>query len=457
MCYIGPDMQVSQLVLPEIVAAIENGDLKSLKTVFEDLHPSDVAELVNQLSSEHVASIIRLLRFPSGIHVFEQLDLQTQANVLNHLGRTETVNILEELSSDDRVDLIQKLPEQTVKTLLPFIAQTEREEIKKLLQYQEDSAGALMTTEYVNIPVDMNVKSALAHIKKVASEKETIYYVYVVDAQRRLIGTVSLRDLVLADDERSISSILSKDPIALSVSADLEEVVKTFEKYDFLAVPVVDYDMKLVGIITHDDAFDTMIEEHTEDAHRMGAMQPLEDPYFQSKITDIVRKRGFWLMLLFLGQFFTFSALQYFEATMQKAVMLMFFVPLIISSGGNSGSQSVTLITRGLAVGDVKSKDFFKVLRRETLVGLLLGLFLCVIGIVWAHFIWGADLYLCIAVGVSLISVVTFGALVGSLLPIIFKHLGQDPAIMSSPFVASIVDVIGIVIYFSVAKILLDL
>ncbi|MCB0309118.1 MAG: magnesium transporter [Bdellovibrionales bacterium] len=447
-------MHISQLFLPEVTDAIERGDLQSLRAVFEDLHPSDVAELVHNLSSERVAAVIRLLRFPKGIDVFEQLDLQMQADVLKHLGRIETVNILEELSPDDRVDLLQKLPDQTIESLLPLMAQAERDEVKKLIRYGENTAGALMTTEYAHLPAHIDVSEALDLLRKGAPDTETIYYIYITDSERRLIGALSLRELVLARPTEKIENIMSKDPISVPVDMDQEEVVQKFGKYDFIAIPVVDRDQRLVGIVTHDDAFDVAVEEQTEDVQQLGAVVPLDEPYFQASFWKLAQKRGLWLMLLFVGEFFTGTALRHYHETLENAFTLIYFVPLIVSSGGNAGSQSVTLITRALAVGDVKMRDFIRVLRREAGMGIVLGVFLGVIGFVRAM-MWDSGYNISLSIGVALVGVVLTGSLVGSLLPIIFKKMGFDPAIMSSPFVASLLDGIGIVIYFNVAMRLL--
>lgn len=443
-------MQISQLFLPEVMEAIENGDLQALRAVFEDLHPIDVAEVVRNLSSEKVASVIRLLRFPKGIDVFEQLDLQMQADVLKHLGRIETVNILEELDPDDRVDLLKKLPEQTVESLLPFMAQAERDDVRKLLQYGENTAGAIMTTEYAHIQANLSVGQALDVLRKIAPDTETIYYIYITDAERRLLGTISLRELVLANPKEKIDDIMFREPISVPVDMDQEEVVQKIGKYDFLAVPVVDHERRLVGIITHDDIFDVAVQEQTADAQQMGAVVPLEEPYFQSNFWALAKKRGLWLLLLFVSELFTGSALRHYHETLQNAFTLVYFVPLIVSSGGNAGSQSVTLITRALAVGDVTIKDFFRVLRRETGMGLVLGIFLGLIGYFRA-LMWDSGANISMAVGIALVCVVLTGSLIGSILPLIFKRLGFDPAIMSSPFVASLIDGIGIVIYFNVA------
>ncbi len=449
-------MQVSKLFLPEVTEAIENGDLPALETLFEDLHPSDIADLVLDLEPERVTEIVRMLRFPRGLEVFEHLELQLQADVLHHLGRTETIKILEELSPDDRVDLLRKLPESTIESLLPAMAQAEREDVRKLLRYEENSAGDMMTTEYAHLPIELTVAEALNQMRVIAPDSETIYYIYITDSGRRLLGTISLKDLVLARPQQTIKEIVSEDPIFVRVDEDQEDVAKALAKYDLLAVPVVDDLNRLVGIVTYDDAMDVVEEEQTEDAHRMGAIEPLEEPYFQSGFWSIAQKRGMWLILLFFGQFLTFWALRHYHAELkQAAVALLLFVPLIISSGGNSGSQSVTLITRGLAVGDVRLRDYSRVLWREAGMGLILGALLGGLGVSWAKLVLEADWVVCVSVGFSLVAVVTAGTLTGSLLPLAFKRLGFDPAIMSSPFVASIVDVVGVVIFFSVAQALL--
>ncbi len=448
-------MRVSKLFLPEVTEAIEKGDLESLRTVFEDLHPSDIAELLTELTPERIAAIVRILRFPKGIEVFEQLDLQTQANVLTHLGRTETINILEELSPDDRVDLLKKLPEQTVDSLLPFMAQAERDDVRKLLQYGENTAGALMTTEYASLPARMTVADALVRLRAIAPNSETIYYLYVTDPSRKLLGIISLRELVLAKSSQIIEEIMSQAPITVSVEDDQEGVAKAFAKYDFLAIPVVDKESRLVGIITYDDALDVIVKEQTEDVQRLGAVEPLNEPYFQTNFWKLTQKRGLWLLLLFVSEFFTGSALRHYEKEWANALTLVFFVPLILSAGGNSGSQSVSLIIRGLAVGDVKLRDFFKVVRRELIMGIMLGVFLGGIGMLRAAS-WDSPPNVCISVGIALAGVVTAGSLIGACLPLLLKRIGMDPAIMSAPFVATFVDVTGIVIYFNVAQFLLS-
>ncbi|HLG20128.1 MAG TPA: magnesium transporter [Bdellovibrionota bacterium] len=455
-------MQISQLFLPEVMEAIENGDLESLRTVFEDLHPSDVAELLVHLSPDRIAAIVRILRAPKGIDVFEQLELATQAEVLKHLGRAETVKLLEEMSADDRVDLLKKLPSETVDSLLPLMAQADRDDVRRLLQYGEKTAGALMTTEYASLPAQVTVAEAMAKLRNIAPDRETIYYIYIIDGDRKLLGTISLRDLVLARPTQKIEDFMSVDPISVRVDMDQEEVAKMVAKYDFLALPVIDPDKRLVGIITHDDAMDVVEREQTEDVQKLGGMEVLDAPYFNVGFFSLVRKRAGWLTALFLGEMFTATAMGYYEHEIERAVVLALFIPLIISSGGNSGSQASTLIIRALAVREVRLRDWWKVFGREIVSGLALGAILGTIGffriVLWQQWrpMYGEHyLFVAATVACSLLGVVMWGTITGSMLPFILRKLGFDPASASAPFVATLVDVTGLVIYFSFASLIL--
>ncbi|MEZ4703705.1 MAG: magnesium transporter [Bdellovibrionota bacterium] len=441
-------------LIDSIKPYLEGYHPNELREILQGQHPEDIAEMMDRLNAEHHASIFHALPHPLNFQTFENLEIETQVSTLKKLNWRETVKILEELSSDDRVDLINKLPDQTVESLLPLMAQAERDEVRKLLQYGENTAGAIMTTEYASIPSNFSVSEALLHLRKIAPNSETILYLYVVDHERKLIGTLSLKDLVLSKPYQIVSEIMTKEIVTIDVQMDQEEVVKEFAKFDLFALPVVDEQKKLVGIITHDDILDVAVEEQTEDVHRMGALEPVEAPYLKANFFKLAQNRGLWLLVLFFGVSFTGTALRHFQSTMENALSLVYFLPLIVSTGGNSGSQSVTLITRALAVGDVTMKDFLQVFWRESAIGVMLGVFLGVVGWIFAYF-WGSPFLVCFSVGVALIGVVISGCLIGAVLPMLLKKLGLDPAIMSSPLVASMVDVIGIVIYFSVATWLL--
>ncbi len=443
-----------ELTSEEITSALEKRDYEALKTTLSEAHASDIAELLVSCPTEQIAEVIRMLRAPKGIEAFAYLNVEIQAEVVKHLGRAEIIKILEELSADDRAELLRKLPPGAVDSFLPLMAQAERDDVRKLLQYGEMTAGALMTTEYASLPPETTLAEAMVKLHNIAPDRETIYYTYVVDSARHLIGIVSLREIIVGRPSQKIQDILSDSPISVRVDTDQEEVARTLRKYDLLAVPVVDLENRLVGIVTHDDVMDVIVAEQTEDVHRLGAVEPLTQPYFQAKFWQLAWKRGFWLLLLFVEEFFTGSALRHYHDTLQQALALAFFVPLIISSGGNSGSQSATLITRALAVGDVRLHDILRVFWRETAMGIVLGTFLGFIGFLRA-LMWHSSLGISLSVGLTLVGVVTVGSLIGALLPLIFKKLGFDPAITSSPFVASLVDVVGIVIYFNIAQLLI--
>ncbi|HET9481580.1 MAG TPA: magnesium transporter, partial [Candidatus Polarisedimenticolia bacterium] len=349
---------------------------------------------------------------------------------------------------------IQSLPERTTENILPLLAQAERNDIRRLVAYKEDTAGAVMTTEYASLPADITVRDALQRLRMVAPDKETIYYVYITDAERRLLGYTTLRELVLARPDQNIMEVQRQPLISMPVDADQEDVARTLQRYDFLALPIVDEERRLVGIVTYDDVIDVIEEEATEDAQRMGAVEPLDMPYLKAGFWQLAWRRGAWLLVLFLGELFTGTALRHYESTLESMLALVFFLPVIISAGGNSGSQSATLIIRSMAVGDVRLRDWFRVLYRECGMGLTLGLFLGAIGYVRAV-LWGSDPRLCISVALTLVAIVLTGSLVGALLPFLFRICRVDPGVASAPFVASTVDVVGIVTYFSIARLLI--
>lgn len=434
-----------------VETAIKENNFGFLKGTFANARPEDIAEAINSVDLEEATKILNQISGHLYFEVFEHIDLDTQVQLVSQLNRKQTIKILEELSPDDRVDLLDRLPDKTVDTLLPLMAHAEREDAKKLLQYAEDTAGTIMTTDYATLPINYTASEALQYLQKIAPNSETIYYLYIINDKRVLKGIISLKDLVLAYPYERIQDIMNTDFIAVLVDQDKEEVAQTLAKYDLMAIPVVDTDTKMVGIVTIDDALDVVVEEQTEDVHRMGALEPVETPYLKAAFWRLAQNRGLWLLILFFGVSFTGAALKYFHHTLEAAIALVYFVPLIVSSGGNTGSQSVTLITRALAVGDVQSKDLMAVVIRETSMGAVLGLFLGTIGFMCAYYL-GTSMAVCWSVSIALFGVVLSGSLIGGILPILLEKMGLDPAIMSSPLVASIVDVIGVLIYFNVAQ-----
>jgi magnesium transporter len=360
------------------------------------------------------------------------------------------------MTPDDRADALEDLEEERADEILAEISTEARGETERLLAYEPDTAGGLMTTEFISVLEDMSVDAALESVRASAraGRKEAMYAIYAVDASGGLRGVFSLRELLAAPPGTRVADIAWEDIVSVPVTADREEVARVTSKYDLVAVPVVDPHGRLLGVVTVDDVIDAMVEEQTEDVQRLGAVEPLEAPYFQTGFWRITRKRAGWLVLLFFAELLTATAMAQYEATLASALALVFFVPLIISSGGNSGSQSATLITRALAVGDVELRDAFRVIMREGLQGVALGAFLGLLGLVRVT-IGGEPTSMALVVGVTLLAVVVTGTLVGAALPLVFTRFGFDPAIASSPFVASFVDVAGIVIYFSVATWLL--
>lgn len=446
----------SRLVVPDIHEIMLSGDWDVLKEFLLDLHPSDAAELLRDMPNPDVADIIRHLPYPINVEIFTKLNENDQAEVVMLLGRREMARLIEQMAPDDRVDLLRRLPPATVEALIPSLAQVERDDIRRLLTYREGTAGSILTTEYASLNPEITVEVALQRLRQIAPERETIYYVYVVDPQHRLIGFVSLQDMVMAPAQKRIEEIMKTNVISMNVETDQELVADAFKKYDFLAMPIVDEQNRLVGIVTHDDVVDVLEAEHTEDVQKLAAVEPLANPYFSVNFWWMARSRCLWLAVLFFGEIFTGSALRHYESVLAKAGWMILFIPLIISSGGNSGSQSATLITRGMAVGDIALRDWFRIFYREGGMGAILGLVLGLIGFLRA-ITWDQPVKHALCVGIALMGVVMIGTLAGSLLPMFFKRIGLDPAITSSPFVASLVDVLGIILYIKAAQIILGI
>ncbi|MBI4613231.1 MAG: magnesium transporter [Planctomycetes bacterium] len=439
------------LLLPEVREMVAQGDSAGLREAFEHFHPADLAEFLSLLSPPEAEVVFRTLDQPTRALVFETMDEDRQVELLARIGPEGMARTIEEMSSDDRADLFQRLPARAAEALFPLLARADRLDVKKLLAYPEGTAGALMSTEYATVEPEMAVSEAIAHLRRIAPRKETIYYAYVTAADRSLVGIVSLQDLILARPELKVREVMKADVISMEADADQERVVRAVEKYDFLALPIVDREKKLVGIVTHDDVLDVAQEEAAEDAYKMAAVAPLEDPYLRTSFWSLARKRAGWLAVLFFGEMFTGTALAHYDEVLKEVVSLVFFIPLIISTGGNSGSQSATLITRALALGELRLRDWMKVAGREVSMGLALGLLFAAIGLGRAYLL-RSGWEVAITVSITLLGIVIFAALLGGLFPLLLARLGLDPAVASSPFIASVVDVAGIVLYLNVAR-----
>jgi magnesium transporter len=418
------------------------------------------------LTVPEAAAVVAMLPVPRVIEVFDQPTMRRRAMILEELEPARGAEILTGLSADERTDIIQKMGLHERHRIVPKLSTEVRNELEGLLQYAAHTAGGIMTTEFVRLDLNMTVGDALKHIRSVAREKESIYACYVMEpGTGRLLGAVSLRDLVMAELNAPISKVMRRKPVTVNALEDQESVAQKISKYNLLAVPVLEEDGRVVGFVTVDDVIDVLIEEGTEDFLRMAAVEPgaLDKPYLQIALPLMIRKRAGWLIVLFLGEMLTATAMGFFEKQIEKAVVLALFVPLIISSGGNSGSQASTLVIRALALGEVTLRDWWRVMRREIFSGLGLGLILGTIGFlritIWSGFsqIYGPHwLLVALTVGLALIGIVLWGTLAGSMLPFVLRKLGFDPATSSAPFVATLVDVTGLVIYFSVAVLILS-
>lgn len=439
-------------------------DLEDPAAIAENLASLRVADAVDALDAmEHPLDIAVVRAMPNAlaIQLFDEAGLYHPHEIIAALPDSQATAILEGISADRRAEIFRKLKAPDRQRLSKLLSPQERASLAQLLTYGEHTAGGMMTTEFLSLAPDLVVEDALRHIREVAKEKETIYSIYIVDpATRRLIQPISLRDLIVAEPSATLGSIhRPREPIVVLPTTDREEVSALISKYDLLAIPVVEPSGKIIGIVTVDDVIDAMVEEATEDAQRFGGMESLDAPYMEISFFGMIRKRAGWLCALFLSEMLTASAMQHYEAELERAVVLTLFIPLIMSSGGNSGSQATSLIIRALALGEVKLKDWWRIASRELPSGIVLGSILGVIGFaritIWqlaGFYDYGEHWALIGAtVGCALVGIVTFGSLAGSMLPFLLKRLGFDPATASAPFVATLVDVTGLIIYFSIA------
>jgi magnesium transporter len=524
------------LFAPEVRLLLEENDAQGMKAFLETLHPATVADsLAGDLEVDQVWKFLEHTSIRHQAAIFEYFPIEWQVKLVEGTGRERMAHLIEQMSHDDRVDLLRRLMPRVADSLLRLVDEADRRDIAILYRQSENTAGSLMTTDYAWLPPHLTATEALDRLRLQAPTSETIYYIFIRDDEQRLLGVVSLRDLILAPRHALLRDLMETNLVSVRVSDDREQVAKEMARYDLLAVPVVDENNRLVGIITHDDVIDVVVQEATEDAHRMGAVGPLAENYLKANFVTVWRKRAFWLACLFLAELFTFTALAHFEDAISQMVVLSLFVPLVISTGGNSGSQAATLITRAMALGQVQLKDALHVFRHELVLGLALGGTLGVIGFVRASFTpeevrssspprtepfkvvvpkslsplkmdkqrivtipesarqelrsepgmkvrlpegeelpppieQGQDLVyqfpsnctlprqavpiwrLSIVIGLAVASICLWGTLVGSMLPLVFKRLGVDPGIASSPFVATFVDVTGIMIYFTIAN-----
>ncbi len=453
-----------QLIKPEFEELIQAKDWVALKDVLSDVPAADIAELLVELDGNIAIVIFRLLKKPLAADVFSELPSNKGVELLELFNKQQLSDVMVNLEPDEQVALMEELPGHLTQRVMNSMNREDQKQIKKLLGYPEESVGRLMTPRYVRVKADWTIERSMKHIRKYAEVAETLNRIYVVDDKEYLIDDLMLTELILADPEDIIDSVMDKSFEALTAFEDQEAAVKMFAKYDRAALPVVDTDGILVGIVTVDDVIDVAEEEATEDMQKMAGMDALDDYYSQTSVVDLVKKRIGWLIVLFAGQILTALTMSGYEEVLQKIVLLSYFVPLLIASGGNSGSQAATLIIRALATDDIKSDGWKKVLGREITSGLLLGGLLGILGfatlLVWGMIdgdLMNQELILkASVVASSLLLIVLFGNIIGAMLPFILSKIGLDPAVSSAPFVATLVDVSGIIIYFTIAVFLLN-
>ena len=469
----------AQLLEPEVRELIQEGRYSELRTALHHVPPADVADILAELPPSDAAVGFRFLQRDDAAEVFTYLSPEKQGELVAALGTQESVRVVEAMSPDDRVKILDELPEAVASAIVASLSPEDRKVTQAILGYPPRSVGRLMTPDYIRFKPEWTLAHAIEHMRKWGRDAETINVVYVVDDKGILIDDLRLRQILLAPPGSTVESIMNRSFVALKADQPQEEAVRMLQRYDRVALPVVDSRGVLLGIVTHDDVADVAQQEATEDMQKMGGSEALDEPYTTIPLFRLVKKRVTWLAVLFIGEMFTQTAMAGYEHDIEKAAVLATFVPLIVSSGGNSGSQATSLIIRAMAVGEITLRDWWKVMRRELAAGALLGLILGVIGVVRVH-LWGmlgwfrqkhpdsegtftaeslnvqAHYHLlAVTIGVAVLGVVLWGTICGSMLPFLLKKLKLDPATSSAPFVATLVDVVGVIIYLSAAAMIL--
>lgn len=446
-----------------IESLIGQQDKPALEKKLESWLPNELAELCLELNTQDQVLVFSVIDREQAYQTFELLDLNAQVLLIDALRYRQLQLILNDMSADNRTALLEQLDAEQLNKLLKLLTQKERRVALSLLGYPEDSIGRLMTPDYIAVNQDWTVREVLDYIRRVGERSETLDVIYIVDDTGYLIDDIKLGDILLAEDEVPVRDLLDGKYTALLVTSDEEVAIEAFSNTTRVALPVTDAGGLLLGIITVDDVLDLTKKEDTEDIQKLGAVEALEEPYMEVRLGEMIRKRAPWLVVLFIGELFTASAMGFFEHEIAKAIVLALFIPLIVSSGGNSGSQASTLIIRALALGEIKVGDWWKIMRREIITGVLLGLILGLLGFArvgtWNFFtgLYGEHwLAIGLTIGISVMFVVLWGTVMGSMMPLLLKHLGADPATSSAPFIATLVDVTGLIIYFSIAALLLN-
>ncbi|WP_413442814.1 magnesium transporter [Synechococcus sp. MIT S1220] len=442
---------LADVVSRQLEAMLAVGNYDAVKLLLQPVQPVDIAEAISNLPTTLQAIAFRLLSKNEAISVYEYLSTPTQQRLLSKLRSSEVLEVVEEMSPDDRVRLFDELPAKVVRQLLTELSPDERKVTSELLGYRAETAGRLMTTEFIDLKEGHTAQQALAVVRRRARETETVYSLYVTDAERHLTGILSLRDLVTADPQARIGDVMTSDVLSVRTNTDQEKVARTIQRYDFLAVPVVDLEQRLVGIVTVDDVIDVIEQEATRDLYAAGAVQAGDDDdYFTSDLFTVARRRVVWLAVLVVASFFTSEVIAANEAVLQRVVLLAAFIPLLGGTGGNVGAQSSTVVIRGLSTQSISALGRLRVVAREAMAGALLGLLMMVLVVPFA-WLRGESALVGISVGISLLAITTLAATAGAAFPLVFDRMGLDPALMSTPFITTCTDVAGTLIYLKTA------
>lgn len=444
-------------MIDEIKDMIENKKFKDVKFKIQELNTVQIADILDELPVSEAVILFRMLAKDLAAEVFSYLSNEKQMHIINTITDHEMKSIMEELFFDDMIDIIEEMPSNVVKKILKNTNVEERGLINQFLNYPEFSAGSLMTIEYVDLKKEMSVREAIDRIKNIGIEKETIYTCYVLGNQRNLEGTVSLRKLVTSPDTLLIADIMNTNFISVHTHDDQEEVANLFKKYDLIAIPVTDGENRLTGIITIDDIVDVIDQENTEDFQKMAGIHPTEEAYLENSVWNMAKHRFVWLMVLMVSATFTGRIIQKYEIVLQSVVVLAAFIPMLMDTGGNAGAQSSTMVIRGLALGDLTTKDFFRIIRKELSVSIVVATALAFINFMRIVFLEKVDVTVAVVVTITLFVTIVLAKIVGATLPIVAKVIRVDPAVMASPLITTIVDAVALLVYFGLAALLLGI
>ena len=434
----------------EVLELLEQKQFNKLKEYLGRINGADFPSIFEALDEKDMIIIFRLLNKEEAAEIFAELDADLQEKLINSFSDTELKYVVDNLFMDDTVDMIEEMPSNVVKRILKNVNEKDRKVINEILNYPDDCAGSIMTTEFVDLKEDMTVEDAFAKIKKIGLKKETVYNCYVLDKNRKLLGVIDIKDLLIADRTEKIKELMDDNIITVTTLDDKEDVAKIFDKYDYVALPVVDKEFRLVGIVTVDDAIDVMKEEASEDFEKMAAITPNEDGYYKTPVIVHAKNRIVWLLFLMFSSIVTGAVITHYEQAFAALPVLVSFIPMIMGTGGNCGSQSSTLVIRGLAVDEIHSKDFLKVWWKEIRVAVIVGIIMAIVNCIRIY-IQYKDFQLGLIVGLTLIVTIMISKSLGSMLPLICKKLKLDPAIMAAPLISTILDTCSVLVFFNIA------